>query len=168
MGFHGDPTATQWGSIHIRNEPSEGSGAGDEARTRDPYLGKVGFQFCIQRGPKPASKQVLSPNFDGDPTLSPRASTETIRGSTLVPNSARAHAGGPPADEDVEGHEWPRSLIGGSTPVQHSESRERSDRGDQSKTDRRAAKLRRSSVSYPQGREAPAGTVAVVEMAVRG
>ena len=40
-GFHGDPTATQRGSIRIRNEPSDGSGAGEGVRTLDPYLGKV-------------------------------------------------------------------------------------------------------------------------------
>jgi hypothetical protein len=31
-------------------------GAGDEGRTRDPYLGKVGFSFCIQTRSKLASK----------------------------------------------------------------------------------------------------------------
>jgi hypothetical protein len=39
--------------------------AGDEARTRDPYLGKVSFQFCIRDGSKTASKRVLTPNFHG-------------------------------------------------------------------------------------------------------
>ena len=50
--------------------PLQGEGrltAGDEARTRDPYLGKVPFQFCIREGSKPASKRLLTANFYGDP-----------------------------------------------------------------------------------------------------
>jgi hypothetical protein len=41
------------------------SGAGDEARTRDPYLGKVQVQFCIRDGLKAACKRVLTPAFHG-------------------------------------------------------------------------------------------------------
>jgi hypothetical protein len=42
-----------------------GTGAGDEARTRDPELGKVPFQFRIQEGSNLASKRLLTPNFHG-------------------------------------------------------------------------------------------------------
>lgn len=42
MGFHGDPTATQWGSIHIRNEPSEGSGAGEGGLPREYHCFREG------------------------------------------------------------------------------------------------------------------------------
>jgi hypothetical protein len=45
------------------------TGSGRRSSIRDPYLGKVGFSFCIQKGSKVASERVLTPNFNGGPRL---------------------------------------------------------------------------------------------------
>src|ERR1035437_4481777 len=69
MGFHGDPTETPPGSIRIRNEPSEGSGAGEGVRTLDPYLGKIGADHsaagCGGSGRPVASARVRSAAVGG-------------------------------------------------------------------------------------------------------
>jgi hypothetical protein len=69
------------GSIRIRNGPHEG--AGDEARTRDPYLGKVPVAICI-RGGESGLKTTTYPQLPRGSTLTIRASTLTTRASTLV------------------------------------------------------------------------------------
>jgi hypothetical protein len=47
----------------LRDKKGEGRAggtlAGHEARTRDPYVGKVALSFCIREGSKVASKRVL-------------------------------------------------------------------------------------------------------------
>jgi hypothetical protein len=58
--------------------------AGDEARTRDPYLGKVGVLFCIQEGPQTACKRLLTPNFHRAPTLTTPEATLIKPTSTMV------------------------------------------------------------------------------------
>ena len=69
------------------------SRAGDEARNRDPYIGKVRVLFCIRKGVKTGSTRVLTPNFHGDPTLTTRGSTLSTPPSTLVTNHRNPHEG---------------------------------------------------------------------------
>lgn len=60
--------------------------AGDEARTRDPYLGKVAAQFCIRKGAKMASRRLLTPNFHSVPRWShglPALITQSFHGQQI-------------------------------------------------------------------------------------
>jgi hypothetical protein len=63
-------------------------GAGDEARTRDPFLGKVACRFRIRQRSKMASRRLLTPNFDGDPRQS-RGTPCWSHRALIEPSAAR-------------------------------------------------------------------------------
>jgi hypothetical protein len=122
MGFHGDPSETPrkpYGPPCVfETDPQMGVGAGDEARTRDPYLGKVRFSFCIREGLKrhlneylPSTSTELDAEHTGSTLTTPASTPATnddprrVR-SYAVPNpaaqqpSVKAECAGSGTEED--------------------------------------------------------------------
>jgi hypothetical protein len=95
-------TLGEFHAVDLRPKPGHSvfrsrSGAGDEARTRDPYLGKVAFSFCIREGSKMSARRLLAHNFHRDPTLITRDATLALRASTLTTTSGNS----PPTSQPV-------------------------------------------------------------------